>query len=209
MTRGYRPSRFRRIEHEVEFLLSEHAQKTNRKIQPPIPVEDIAEKHLCLNIQIDNLQAYGDKVIGLLVPQEKLILIDERCSENQFLFTVSHEIGHWCMHAKTGTRNSFLDRPESLFSFSRAKRSRSREIANIEAEANQFAAALLIPRRVFIRLAAGYGFLDDFAIVNLAKRFSASLETMLYRALYLESHGENLGVPVDRKSLDLLESSLT
>ena len=38
------------IEHDAAALLAEYAQKRSVLIEPPIPVEDIVEKHLKLGI---------------------------------------------------------------------------------------------------------------------------------------------------------------
>jgi hypothetical protein len=43
------------IEREAAALLTEYTQKRGVVIEPPIPVEDIVEKHLKLGIEFDDM----------------------------------------------------------------------------------------------------------------------------------------------------------
>jgi hypothetical protein len=52
------------IERDAEALLAEYAHSRGVTLHPPVPIEDIVEKHLKLRVDFDDLHA----VLG--IPQE-------------------------------------------------------------------------------------------------------------------------------------------
>ena len=65
-------------------------------------------------------------------------------------FTISHELGHWCLHRTEGAvwcRSHAVDPPEETASAPPPRRAYPPE----ESEANEFAAALLMPAHLVQR----------------------------------------------------------
>jgi hypothetical protein len=102
------------IERDVAALLAEYAHARRVTIEPPIPIEDIVEKHLKLGIEFDDthrlfgLPRTGDDpdILGAIFFEESRIVIDESLDpeeypsrEGRYRFTLAHEGGgHWRLH---------------------------------------------------------------------------------------------------------------
>jgi hypothetical protein len=104
------------IERDVAALLAEYAHARRVIIEPPIPIENIVEKHLKLTIEFDDTHALfgvpptGDgsdpDILGAIFIKEARIVIDERLDpeeyparEGRYRFTLAHEGGgHWRLH---------------------------------------------------------------------------------------------------------------
>jgi hypothetical protein len=136
----------------------------------PVPVESIAEDLLGLRVVVRR----GLGVSGALLPAARTVMLDagERAARRRF--TLAHEIGHWvCQCANGETRPIFC----------RQAHPGPQEAADRwEREANNFAAALVMPEAVVRRW---WAFRPDPG--ELAARLGVSPEAMLWR-LY------NLGI---------------
>ena len=106
------------IEREAEALLAEFAHARDVVIEPPIPIEDIMEKHLKLGIEFDDTHrlfgiprtgtdpAQGPDILGAIFFDEKRVVVDESLDpeenpnkEGRYRFTLAHEGGgHWRLH---------------------------------------------------------------------------------------------------------------
>jgi Zn-dependent peptidase ImmA (M78 family) len=127
--------------------------------------------------RVDAAPAGARKLSGILLcePTNTIFVnaAEARRSPGRRRFTVAHELGHWYLHAthKPGERFERFCRGEDL------RRTRSKE-----GEANEFAAALLMPEQL----------LGDAAeqmrmnIPLLAKRFDVSVPAMRLRLLTLD-----------------------
>lgn len=103
-------------------------------------------------------------------------------------FSIAHEIGHACLHLTRGRQESiFVDPPAGVF-FRDSKASRGEDQKEIEA--NQFAAALLMPSHIVGgSLAALAGspkrITIDTAVSELAIQFNVSTQAMRFRLVTL------------------------
>ena len=104
----------KQIEQEATSLLVEFGGLRNGgRIEPPVPVEKILEKHLRLTLDFDDLHERlriprsGEEpdVLGALWVESGEVFIDESLDpdehpeqEGRYRFTLAHEIGHWCLH---------------------------------------------------------------------------------------------------------------
>ena len=104
------------IEREAETLLAEYAYARSVSLKPPIPIEDIIEKHLKLRLEFDDLhEVLGVPQVGLepdifgaIWIKEREIYIDQSLdpeerpsSEGRYQFTLAHEGGgHWRLHRR-------------------------------------------------------------------------------------------------------------
>jgi len=149
----------------------------------PVPVEEIADSLARLLVRdVEDLSQIGGAPAGrklsgiLLCEPTNTIFVDAaeaRRSPGRRRFTVAHELGHWYLHAthQPGERFERFCRGEDL------KSTRSRE-----GEANEFAAALLMPEQLLGETAERL----RMNIPLLAKRFDVSVPAMRLRLLTLD-----------------------
>jgi len=102
------------IERDSEMLLAEYNDSLRVPVRPPIPIEDIVEKHLKLRIDLGDLHARlgvprtesEPDILGAIWIHERQIFIDEWLDpeeypsmEGRYRFTLAHEGGgHWRLH---------------------------------------------------------------------------------------------------------------
>lgn len=115
---------------------------------------------------------------GLLLPAEKRIWVEATeaaRSPGRRRFTIAHELGHWCLHHRgdAHTGRAQWCRPTDVGpEFIKVKGDRL-----VEAEANRFAATLLMPE-AHVRAQAEQTLLN---IPLLARRFGVSARAMQIR----------------------------
>lgn len=160
------------------------AQRLLRKCQitgPPVPVDAIANAE-----GIEIVRSVGDwNESGFLLRQTEtaIIGINSRNSVRRQRFTTAHELGHYCLH-----EGKPLIVDQSVMVNKRNGVS-SQATDQEEIEANQFAAALLMPapwvkRSAEAKLAAGVSSREH--LVNaLAKDFDVSVDAMGWRLINL------------------------
>jgi hypothetical protein len=96
------------IEGDAALLLAEYAHARGIVIAPPIPIEDIVEKHLKLGIKLDDIhQLFGvprsglePDILAAIFFDDRRIVIDESldpeenpAKEGRYRFTLAHEGG--------------------------------------------------------------------------------------------------------------------
>lgn len=145
----------------------------------PVSVDRIAK---ALGVQVV-YEPFDGEISGMLIPEEaegtSVIVINSRNAPVRQRFTLAHELGHLLIHAKS----LYVDRPFSVkFRDSRS----SLAIDPEEVQANQFAAALLMPREWVIRdvdriLARQNGVSDEQLIEELSEEYRVSRQAMEYR----------------------------
>ncbi len=152
------------IERDAAALLAEYEQRRGVAIQPPIPIDDIVEKHLKLRIEFDDIHRRYDvprgpegdaDILGAMFFDEGKIVIDESLDpeespskEGRYRFTLAHEGGgHWRLH-----RHLFAKNPAqaTLFGGPAAPSvvCRSSQVKEpVEWQADFYASCLLMPRK--------------------------------------------------------------
>ena len=119
-----------------------------KRVEPPIPVEDIIERGLNLHLRYSNLREKLklDDVLGATYVDRKVICVDESLlkgrSDGRLCFTFAHEVGHWILHRK------FVDEKrrkgsDEAFIFCRVKDAK----LPVEWQADYFASCLLMPEK--------------------------------------------------------------
>ena len=126
----------------------------------PVPVEHIADSCFGLHVRdVDDLSAApgvpslgsGQTLSGLLLPGVAEIWVNATEARDwppRRRFTIGHELGHWCLHRSGGAvwcRSNTVD-PED-----RPDAAPRRAYPPEESEANEFAAALLMPAHLVQR----------------------------------------------------------
>lgn len=156
-----------RIETKVAALLEECGIQ-----DPPINLRAVA-KHLDLEIMEDKFE---DALAGVLLRDEKVIAVNTAHSEARKNFSIAHEIGHYVLHKNL---NEFFD---GVY-----KREKIENTANnvFEMQANEFAAALLMPKTKVIHAIQQSNKLNGNIISELASQFKVSEQAMSFRLLNL------------------------
>jgi hypothetical protein len=126
----------------------------------PVPVEDIADSCFGLHVRdVEDLSSAPglpelggeQRLSGLLLPARGEIwvnAVEAREWPSRRRFTIGHELGHWCLHRSEGAvwcRSHTVDPPDDDPAQSR------QAYPPEESEANEFAAALLMPPRLVRR----------------------------------------------------------
>lgn len=146
----------------------------------PIDVERVAEL-LSIDVVYDYL---GPGVSGLLItnPNGASIVVQNRDHPNRQRFSIAHEIGHHVLgHQFTDGDHVHVDRGNYVSMRGPSASSGENEM---EVEANQFAAALLMPSRLVrtrCRELTRGGLVFDQHISQLAADFSVSEQAMTIR----------------------------
>lgn len=138
----------------------------------PVPVEEIAEKY-----QIRISRAPHKNFSGMLIRKDGRALIGVNNSEAEVRqrFTIAHELGHFFLHPN---QDAFVDYRDNKNGIMRTPR---------EKQANMFAAALLMPRKLLskdFKAIAKNGFSDD-ELHELARRYDVSEDAIRFRLINL------------------------
>jgi Zn-dependent peptidase ImmA (M78 family) len=162
------------LEDQVKGLLDEHGIDG-----PPIPVDKLA-RAMGAKIRFSPLD---DELSGLVYIKDgvPIIGLNSLHHPNRQRFSLAHEIAHLHLHREQITSSVHVDKR-----FTQALRRDATSSAGtdkIEIEANQFAAALLMPKHILEKLLvdAPIDIEDEKPIEDLAKKFHVSTTTLQYR----------------------------
>lgn len=141
-----------------------------------------------LGLRVYRLASLPANVAAILRPDPETgrhgIYVNANQEEEERRFTIAHEIGHHVLHGNligTGIVEDVLLRSERLST-------------TVEAQANQFAANLLMPRHL-LEQAKGEGIVT---IADLAKEFRVSRDAMSVRLLGVSYNAaEDVGLEID------------
>lgn len=166
--------RRREIERLAEDLLNRHGLRS-----APIQVEKIAELE---KIEVIRVSAGWNESGFLLREGEShpVIGINRKNSPKRQRFTIAHELGHWRLHPG---RPLIVDHSVMI---NKRNDVSSQATEPEEVQANQFAAALLMPESLVRDCAASGGFRSrDELISRLASEFDVSTDSMAWRLVNL------------------------
>lgn len=150
--------------------------RTHGVTEPPVSVEQIAEE-LGLIVAYHDLE---DDVSGMLIRHGEgpaVVAVNVRHHENRQRFSISHELGHFLMHQDQPS--VFVD---DLLVHFRAETG-NKTYDPREAEANAFAASLLMPRDFLTEdlQRKPIDVSDDTAVRSLARRYGVSVQALTIR----------------------------
>ena len=162
---------------ELEKKAGDLLQKA-AMVQAPVPVDEVARY---LGIQVDEADL-GEECSGMLVREEGSVVIGVNANhhEHRKRFTIAHEIAHYMLHGG----EAYIDKPPHIdFRAADSGSGTQQE----ETEANQFAAALLMPADQVRAAVAEQPFdpAQDDELPNLARRFKVSPQAMTTRLIHL------------------------
>ena len=131
------------IETLAETLLAEFREQSTRD-DYPVPIEAIAEHHLGYELDITDQGLFVDpEFLGGISFEHNTIYLNASVEnhEGRYSFTIAHEIGHHILH-KSLYEQLVEDHSKILC--------RDKQKPLIERQADYFAAALLMPRSLFL-----------------------------------------------------------
>jgi Zn-dependent peptidase ImmA (M78 family) len=155
------------IEEMAEDLLQEYGG-----LEAPVDVDSVAGK-LGIEVKQGELDDDISGTIYIMSEEKAAVALNSKNSPKRKRFTLAHEIGHFLLHRGRGIH---VDTDQMLFR-REGSVSDPRETA-----ANQFAAALLMPRVLLEKEIHD----DEFDIDDLANKFNVSSQAMSYRLLNLK-----------------------
>jgi len=164
------------IEEHAQLLLDEWSQEHPAVTEPPVPIDEILEVGLGLEFKICDLQSeFGHPdILGGIWFGARLVKVDLSLDPKnnpgllgRYRFTLAHEVGHWRLH-----RHHLMDDPATASLFedkdTPAFVCRSSIKPPEEWQADQFAACVLMPRRlVFQAWERWRGQIDPASLVEL------------------------------------------
>ncbi|MEK7594435.1 MAG: ImmA/IrrE family metallo-endopeptidase [Patescibacteria group bacterium] len=166
---------------EIDNLLDEIRLITNKNY-PDDGLVEIIESFIP-DVSIVEHDFDGDrKTRGAIFKKSKdfknnIIAIQKKLDKQGKTFTLAHEFGHYCL-GHTGSANFMIDSPK----YDDSKRMQK------EAEAQYFAASLLMPTAKFSHLSK---YLDN---KQLARRFGVSESAVQVRRIWLDGGERNRAI---------------
>jgi Zn-dependent peptidase ImmA (M78 family) len=144
----------------------------------PTPVEKVAK---ALGAQV-RFSPFDDELAGMVYIKDgvPIIGVNSLHHPNRQRFTIAHELGHLELHREMITSTVHVDKNFPVL-MRDPKSATGTEL--LEIQANQFAAELLMPRKLIDQVLAGKKFdIDDEGpIEELAKKFRVSKQALEYR----------------------------
>lgn len=133
---------------EIKHKAEECIRKYNPNHLAPFPYSNIVnDNEQNLIVSYANLRNDISGLTMFIVPQQKFgILINKNKPENRQNFTLAHELGHFFLHQSFLKNNTgIIDHDDEFESTKMLFRSDYANREQLEIEANQFAAFLLMP----------------------------------------------------------------
>lgn len=148
-----------------------------------------------INTPIVDIKEVVSKIGGRLVQDEELSFLTDgtvKKENNTFVitiptsqsnkprcnFTVAHELGHLFLHMGYQIDDELWEKSDDIV-FNRCGNSEK------EIEANEFAAAFLMPKDEYIKIADEYSYGNTVSIRKVAEYFNVSVEAASYRGKWL------------------------
>jgi Zn-dependent peptidase ImmA (M78 family) len=168
----------------------DHAQRLLDELNitaVPVPVERIPK---LLGAQL-RYSPLDDELSGMAFVRDgtPIIGVNALHHPHRQRFTIAHEIGHLRLHRDHITNTVHVDKGFPVSMLNRDATSAA-GTERLEIEANQFAAALLMPRKVLDQILAEtrIDIDDEAAVKNCAKKFRVSKATLEFRIRNLPAH---------------------
>ena len=150
----------------------------NEVTAPPVPVERIAKK-LGARLRYSPLD---DELSGMIYVKEgtPIIGVNALHHPNRRRFTVAHECGHLMLHKAQITKEVHVDKDFPMLMRDSVS---AAGVNEMEIEANNFAAELLMPEALLAKALGNDPFdIDDEGVVSaLARSFKVSRAAMRFR----------------------------
>jgi len=162
------------IEAEIERMLR-HVRLPRLSNRIGVDIETLMREAFDFDVAyIENLELRGRSILGLLVPERRLVLVEARDLRERQRFTLAHECGHLILDFRNvGAASLFGDAFAQLFSCSATDVDFSSDSASWkkrrEILSNKFASQLLMPADLCIAL-----YKEGLGIENCAQQLGVS-----------------------------------
>lgn len=147
----------------------------------PVRVDKVA-KSLAVKVRYSPLD---EDLSGMIFYKDDVAIIgvNSRHHVNRQRFTIAHELGHFRMHNDVLRHGAHVDKFITMLN---RDSNSAKGVVSIEVEANQFAAALLMPKSLIVSYmdekGLSYGTVpDEDAIDEMARAFKVSETAMAIR----------------------------
>jgi len=147
----------------------------------PVKVDRIAKRN---GIKI-RYEPLDDQLSGMifLKDNQAVIGVNAHHRPTRQRFTIAHELGHFFLHSDILKQGAHVD---TMITMLKRDQDAALGTVNIEVEANQFAAELLMPKKMIRNYLLREGIVDsaaadDLVVETLAKAFRVSVAAMAIR----------------------------
>ena len=147
----------------------------------PVRVDRIAKVH---GVKV-RYEPLDDELSGMifLKDNQAVIGVNAHHSPNRQRYTIAHELGHYFLHEDILRQGAHVD---TMITMLNRDQDAALGTINIEIEANQFAAELLMPRHMIEKYLNSEGLgsaakSDDAVVESMAKAFKVSTAAMAIR----------------------------
>lgn len=146
----------------------------------PVKVSLLAGE-MGVDITYQDLDNHVSGVLVITDDNRAGIALNEFHHTNRQRFTIAHELGHYVLHKSD--RHLFIDARPTYFRDNKA----SEGTDSLEIQANAFAAALLMPERIVLKLIKDNKFdiFDEYDVSNLASLLEVSEQALTIRLVNL------------------------
>lgn len=160
----------------------------------PLPVADVAKACGILEIRPLETEAFEGGLIQDVHKEHGYILVKEGQNKDRSRYTIAHELGHFVnlRHVAPPGTEQMLCSKEDL----RARNTGLDKRLGMEAQANEFAACLLMPRSHIAPLHMMTGSPEISRILALQELCKVSKEAAARR--YVELHGDDFAIVFSR-----------
>ncbi len=145
------------------------------------PIENIEEIVRDLHGRVERKPSLSEAVEGKIYRLNSGFVIEVPENKNEYRekFTIAHELGHLFLHMGYLIDNEIWNQNKDNVYF-------RKEIGEMEYQAHEFAAALLMPRKIFFEVMNNnYEGNGIYNIDNVAKYFKVSVEAATNRGRWL------------------------
>jgi Zn-dependent peptidase ImmA (M78 family) len=160
----------------------------------PVPIKDVAMALGIVEIKETELTGFEGGLIAFADKSEGTILVNDRSNPQRRRFTVGHELGHFLNPWHLSKTSEGFRCTTGDMRASKAKP--GDRAAQMEVEANRFAAELLFPKPWFDKEMAKLTVVDVEHILALANRYDMSKEATARR--YVDKHRESCAAVVSQ-----------
>lgn len=163
---------------EIEALANKCIMDYNPEHKVPFPVYEVERHHEDLQVAFGELN--DENVSGFIFFKDGKfrIFVNSAKHQNRINFTLAHELGHYFLHRNLIVDQDLVDVDDTIDHVHMLYRmDDAKELANIEREANRFAAYLLMPKDLLFQVWKAVG--ED--VVKCAKIFGVSTAAMSIR----------------------------
>ena len=168
------------LEQIANDLLSRYEREIEPILQPPVPVEQIADFLLQLNLEwLDIPDTDTEPILAYLDPKDRAIRLNERRLAyfsqypGTYEYTLAHEIGHYQLHVSADDSVS----PEQAYVCRAPQQPKDRR----EWQAEQFASYLVLPASLLLPAITGVNLCRWPSLYRLRDQFHVSITALRIR----------------------------